>query len=357
MKRLRSIYVAIAAVLGLCPSAVSAQRLTAVNEVIECGSVMYEQPVTARFELANSGGTLTITGVRTSCGCTEADYPRTPIRDGGKFTITATYDARQMGHFSKQIAVYTSADEKPLYLTMRGIVVDEVVGYTGDYPYTFGTIKADKQDIEFDDVSRGDRPVSIINIMNAGEEAVSPVVMHLPNYLQATVAPTTIAPGRQGVVTMTLDTRRLRSYGLATTSVYLGSFPGDKVSADKEITVSAVLLPSFVELTAEQYAAAPRITLSTDSLDLGTFGGKAKKSGTVIIENKGQSELEISSLQMFTDALSVSLSKTRLRPGEQAKLKVTALARRMASVRSRPRVLMITNDPERPKVVVDVTVR
>ena len=345
------------AALGLWSVPAMSQRLTAVNEVIECGSVMYEQPVTAHFELTNSGGPLTITGVRTSCGCTEADYPRVPIRDGGKFTITATYDARQMGHFDKQIAVYTSAGDKPLYLTMRGIVVDEVVGYTGDYPYVFGTIKADKQDIMFDDVSRGDRPTDVINILNSGQEAVSPVVMHLPNYLQATVAPTTIAPGRQGIVTLTLDTRRLRDYGLATTSVYLGSFPGDKVSADKEITVSAVLLPSFVELTADEYAAAPIIALSADSLDLGSFGGKAKKSGVVTIENHGQSELEISSLQMFTDALSVKLNKTHLMPGEQAKLKVTAMARQMATARSRPRVLMITNDPERPKVVIDVIVR
>lgn len=342
--------------LALRPAVATAQRLTVVNEVIECGAVMYEQPVTARFELANSGGVLTITDVRTSCGCTEVDYPRSPIRDGGKFAVSVTYDARQMGHFSKEVAVYTSADDKPLRLTMRGIVVDEVTGYTGSYPYTLGTIKADRQDIEFDDVSRGDRPTSVINIMNGGSVAVSPVVMHLPNYLQATVSPTTIAPGRQGTVTLTLDSRRLRDYGLTTTSVFLGAFPGDKVSGDKELSVSAVLLPSFVELSAEQYAAAPRIALSADSLDLGSFAGKAKKSGTLTITNRGQSDLEISSLQMFTDALSVSLSKSRLRPGEQARLKVTALARRMTAARSVPRVLMITNDPERPKVVVNVIV-
>lgn len=333
-----------------------AQHLTVKNEVIDCGNVMYEQPVTACFELSNSGGTLFITGVRTSCGCIGADYPKSPVRDGGKFNITATYDARQLGHFSKDIAVYTNAADKPLYLTMRGVVVDEMTGYMGDYPFLVGEILADRNDIEFDDVSHGDRPLQKINIKNAGNEAISPVVMHLPPYLQASVSPTTIKPGGQGTVTLTLDSRRLRDFGLTTTSVFLGAFPGDKVSQDKEISVSAVLLPSFLDMTETDLATAPRLSLSQDTLDLGRFDGKSKKSGTILISNNGASELEISALQMFTEGLSVSLNKARLQPGEQAKLKVTAYSKEINKARSRPRVLMITNDPMSSKVVINVKV-
>lgn len=335
---------------------VRAQHLTAKNEVIDCGNVMYEQPVTACFEMSNSGGTLFITDVRTSCGCIGAEYPKSPVRDGGKFNITATYDARQLGHFSKDIAVYTNASDKPLYLTMRGVVVDEMVGYMGDYPFLVGDILADRNDIEFDDVSHGDRPLQKINIKNACKEAISPVMMHLPPYLQAMVSPTTIQPGAQGTVTLALDSRRLRDFGLTTTSVFLGAYPGDKVSQDKEITVSAVLLPSFLDMTEADSATAPRLSLSQDTLSLGPFNGKAKKSGTILISNTGASELEISALQMFTDGLSVSLNKTRLMPDEQAKLKVTAYSKNISNARSRPRVLMITNDPMSPKVVINVTV-
>lgn len=346
----------ISAVVVMAAAQAQAQHLTAKNEVIDCGNVMYEQPVTARFEMSNSGGTLFITDVRTSCGCIGAEYPKAPVRDGGKFTITATYDARQLGHFSKDIAVYTNAGDKPLYLTMRGVVVDEVEGYTGDYPFLIGDILADRNDIEFDDVSHGDRPLQKINIMNAGDQAVSPVVMHLPPYLQASVSPTTIPAGGQGVVTLVLDSRRLRDFGLTSTSVFLGAFPGDKVSQEKEITVSAVLLPSFLDMTEADLDAAPRLSLSQDTLDLGHFEGKAKKTGTILINNTGASELEISALQMFTDVLSVSLNKTRLKPGEQAKLKVTAYSKNLSRARSRPRVLMITNDPMNPKVVINVKV-
>ena len=56
----------------------------------------------------------------------------------------------------------------------------------------------------------------------------------------------------------------------------------------------------------------------------------------------------------MTVGLQVSLNKTKLAPGEYAKLKVTAVERDMRLVRN-PRVLMITNDPEQPKVVIEVT--
>lgn len=344
------------ALSALLPITTSAQRLTVKNEVIDCGEVLYEQPVTAQFEIGNSGGTLIVKSVSASCGCTSVEYPKSPVRDGGKFTVSATYDARQLGHFNKSIAVYTNASAKPLYLTMCGVVMEEVVGYTGDFPYMLSGIMADKNDIEFDDVNRGDHPVQKINIKNVGSAAVSPVVMHLPKYLKATVSPTTIEPGRQGVVSIMLDSRRLRRDGLTSTSVYLGAFPGDKVSPEKEITVSAVLLPSFLDITEEELAAAPRITLSQDTLALGRFEGKSKKSGTILIENKGQSELEISSLQMITDALNVSLNKTRLKPGEQARLRVTVNANKFYKARSQPRVLMITNDPLHPKVTIGIAI-
>ncbi len=62
-------------------------------------------------------------------------------------------------------------------------------------------------------------------------------------------------------------------------------------------------------------------------------------------------------MQMFTDGLKVSLNKTKLRPGDTAKLKITAYKKLLKTARSKPRVLMITNDPDRPKVVVDINVK
>ena len=323
---------------------------------IDCGSVLYEQPVTAKFELRNKGNELIIDTVRTSCGCAIASYPRGSIMKGDNFTVEVTYDARQLGHFEKEVAVYSNASDKPFYLKMKGVVVDKLIDFTGKYDYTIGSVRTDNNNIEFDDVNVGDMPIQKIHIINSGSESVSPVVMHLPDYLTASVSPTTIAPGHTGVATITLNSLKLRDYGLTQSSVYLGMYPGDKVSADKEISVSAVLLPGFRNMSETQKHNAPVIKLSSETLDLGTFGDKDDKSGTIIIENNGKSRLDIRSMQMFTTGLKVKLNKSKLRPGESAKLKITAYKKQLKSARSKPRVLMITNDPKNPKVVINVKV-
>ena len=273
--------------LAFAASGVSAQRISAKHEVIDCGNVLYENPVTAKFELRNKGNDLVIDTVRTSCDCVVANYPKGVISKGDNFIVEVTFDARQLGHFHKEAAIYSNASDKPFYLTMRGVVTDHVTDFSGVYDLTLGKVRVDKNNVEFDDVNLGETPVQRIHVINSGTESVSPVVMHLPNYLTATVSPTTIAPGHTGVVTLTLNSNKLRSYGLTQSSVYLGMYPGDKVSDDKEISVSAVLLPEFRNMSETQLANAPVMKLSAETLDLGSFGDKDDKDGTIIIENQG----------------------------------------------------------------------
>ena len=84
------------------------------------------------------------------------------------------------------------------------------------------------------------------------------------------------------------------------------------------------------------------------------FNGKSKQKGEIILMNDGQTTLNITSLQMFTPGLKVTLSKRELKPGETAKLKITGIAKELKRARTKPRVLMITNDPDKPKVVITV---
>ena len=354
---MKKIFISVA-LLALPFFGAMAQSIVATNQIIDCGQVLYQTPATFDFEVKNkSNKPVRITDVCTSCGCTDVAFPREAIAAGEKFTISITYDAATMGHFDKLVGIYNEGDDKPLLLRVRGSVVREVVDYGGNYNFMLGSIKSDCNDVEFDDVNRGDYPVQLIHIRNNTPETVSPVIMHLPSYITATVSPTHIAPGKTGVASLKLDSRKLRDLGLTQTSVFLGKKPGEKVSLDKEISVSAVLLPDFDNMSETQLANAPKINLSETALDLGSFGDKSSKSGIIFIENTGRSELDIRSMQMFTSGMSVKLNKSKLKPGEQAKLKITVNKKQLRSARSKPRVLMITNDPTQPKVVVKVTVK
>ena len=337
----------------------SAQKITTQHEVVDCGQVKFRHPVTAEFVMKNEGNKpLVIHNMLKSCGCTEVEYPKKSIAAGESFVVKAVYDAKQMGTFNKQVCLYTNAADEPFILSMRGRVVSNVVDFAGPYNEMLGEIKSDVQEVEFDDVNRGDRPVQRIHIFNPTDQMMEPVVMHLPNYLQAQVSPSKVAPRHSAVVTLVLDSKKLRDLGLKQTSIYLGERPGDKIAPEKEIVVSSVLLPAFDNMTAAKKALAPNAELSTTNLDLGSFGNRKKLKGEVLITNKGKSKLEIRSMQMFTMGLQVQLKKSKIEPGETVKMKVTVVKPDLKKSRAKnPRILMITNDPDNAKVVVKIHVK
>jgi len=50
------------------------------------------------------------------------------------------------------------------------------------------------------------------------------------------------------------------------------------------------------------------------------------------------------------------LKKRVLKPGASTKLKITAFGQNLKKVKGTPRVLMITNDPNNPKIIIKVKV-
>ena len=333
----------------------SAQKLSVAKATVDVGTTGYQQPVTAVFDFHVKGSKkLRIERVAPDCNCTVVDYPKGEV--GEKFQIRMTYDARQLGHFDKQAAVISNGSKLPIYICMKGVVKADYVDVSGSYPVEMGTLRLDRSDLEFDDVNRGDLREQQLQIYNDGTTSCRPNLMHLPSYLTAVMQPEVLVPGRAGTMTVTLNSNQLHDYGLTQRSVFLAANPGDKVSPDLEIPVSAVLLPSFMGMTAAQKQYAPRMVLSKQQVDI-TFGNKSKKSDFITVTNSGRTDLDISSLQLFTRGLQVSLGKRCLQPGESTKLKITALRDELRQVRTRPRILMITNDPNLSKVVIHINVK
>lgn len=335
----------------------SAQKLNVEKTTIECGRTGYQQPVTATFEMQNKGHRrLVIQSIKPDCGCTAVDYPR-EVPAGQKFTVKMTYDARQLGHFQKMAAIKSNGSKRPVYLIMRGIVLPEILDYSGTYPLAFGDLLLDKNELEYDDVNKGDHPIAEIHILNNGMKAMTPNVMHLPPYLTALVTPEILPPGKAGKVEITLNSEKLRDFGLNQTSVYLAQQLGDKVSPDNMIGISAVLLPDLTDYDAFSKALAPQLQMSATEIDFTDFGGKKKKTEEIIFQNIGKTTLNITSLQMFTRGLRITLDKKTLEPGTMAKMKVTGYAEDLQKVRTKPRILMITNDPDHAKVVINIKVK
>jgi len=323
----------------------------------EFGPILWKKPVTVNYIVTNKGDQpLVINNVTVSCGCTVVNWTKEPISAGKSGTIKATFDAKMLGHFRKSVGVYCNASPKPIYLIMQGEVATSIKNYSNDFPFKVGAIRMNKNDIEFEDANKGEKPTAELEIINTSKSVYQPIIMHLPHYIKVKAIPATLSSGRTGKIIFTLDTNELHDLGLTQTNVYLARFLGDKVGDENSITISAVLLPDFSNLTPSQKMNAPVIELSEKEIDLRTLSDKNKVSHTILIANRGKSQLDINCVQVFNPVLNVELSKRSLSPGETTKMKITALAEYLKRARSNPRVLIITNDPVHPKVIISTKV-
>ncbi len=99
------------------------------------GKVLQGSELSYKFEFTNTGDEpLIISNVRTSCNCTVASYPDTPILAGEANQVDINLDTKVIGQFTKDIVVYSNAlngyaeeiDQARALLKIRWIVVEEI---------------------------------------------------------------------------------------------------------------------------------------------------------------------------------------------------------------------------------------
>ena len=87
------------------------------------GSLGFKKAVQYQFEFSNPGETvLVISDVRTSCGCTVAEWTKTPVKPGKPGMINIRYDAEFPGIFSKEVYVHYNGPGSPVVLKIKGEV-------------------------------------------------------------------------------------------------------------------------------------------------------------------------------------------------------------------------------------------
>ncbi|EJX06243.1 secreted protein containing DUF1573 [gut metagenome] len=342
--------------LSVVLTAVAQPRISSNKETHDFGQIEWKHPATVEYIITNTGNQpLVLTNVTTSCACSVADWTKEPIAPGAKGVVKATFDAKALGHFSKDVGIYSNASPHLVYLHFMGEVVQEIKDYTKTHPYAIGNIRLDKDEFVFPDVYHGQESSLTFGIANLSNRPYEPVLMHLPPYLKMEAEPNVLLKGKKGIVKLTLDAGMLKDYGLTQTSVYLSRFAGDKVCEDNEIPISAILLPDFSRMTAQDSLNAPAIRLSESDIDLSlALINKKKVNYDILIANAGKTPLVISKLQVFNSSVSVRLKKTVLPPDGMTKLRVTIRKRDVGNKKHHLRILMITNDPLRPKVEINI---
>lgn len=354
MKTIKRIGICMWTMLAGGLAATAQPRFASNMETYNFGQIEWKRTVSVCYTVTNAGDKpLVLGGVEPDCACTVARWTQQPIAPGEKGEVCVTFDAETLGHFHKSVAVTCNAEPHLVYLNFTGEVVHDVRNYAATHPYRIGDIRTDCNSIDFPDVNRGERPQWHISVVNESDRPYEPVLMHLPSYLQAEAKPAVLQKGERGNITLTLDSEKLTDLGLTQASVYLARFSGDKVSEENEIPFSVVLLPDFSALTEAERNEAPAVHLSASLLDMSALLQKKEKARQdIILTNQGKSPLKINKLQVSHPAVGVALKKAVLQPGESTRLRVTVTRGNLGKSRRHLRLLMITNDPDRPKVEI-----
>lgn len=98
-------------------------------------TVLQGSELSYKFEFRNTGNEpLLISNIRSSCQCTVASFPKTPIPAGEIEYITLNLDTKKLGLFNKRVGVYSNAindidesiNKSRILLNIKWEVVEEV---------------------------------------------------------------------------------------------------------------------------------------------------------------------------------------------------------------------------------------
>jgi len=87
------------------------------------GKIPFGSDGTCVFRFSNaSKNPLLINVVRTSCGCTNPEWPKDPVEPGKTGEIKVKYNTQIVGSFQKSITVFSNAVNSPVKLLIKGEV-------------------------------------------------------------------------------------------------------------------------------------------------------------------------------------------------------------------------------------------
>jgi hypothetical protein len=102
----------------------SLPKFAFAEEIHDFGKVIQGEKVSFSFKFKNAGKSdLIITDAKGSCGCTIADYPKTPIHPNGEGTIDVTFNTEsKRGFQNKTVTLIANTQPNTKILTIKAQV-------------------------------------------------------------------------------------------------------------------------------------------------------------------------------------------------------------------------------------------
>lgn len=107
--------------------AADAPKVEFEKEIFDFGVIQQGEKVHFEFKFKNEGKTpLIITNATATCGCTEPEYPSSPVKPGEEGTIKVTFDSSgKLGMQDKVVTLTSNANPEAAKLHLVGEVKEK----------------------------------------------------------------------------------------------------------------------------------------------------------------------------------------------------------------------------------------
>lgn len=314
-----------------------------------------EGPQTGRVRLVNHGpGETIINRVKSTCGCTVAEYTEGVIAPGDTAEVSFTYNpAGRPGRFSKSIKVYTGIENMVTTIGLKGMVIGKPESLNSQYPIVSGDLRLSVASLILGDVIKGVSRHEFIHAYNQGENPIILSWENVPRCLSIGASATTIEPGDLVTISIYYNSRDDDNYGLNIHSFELLSDNARSVSRQK-VEVSVSLKADTSKLSAEQLKSAPRISIDEKVIEFGKISDESKVKGKFQISNEGASVLNVSRIYSFNKAFSVKRMPKKLKAGKSGVVEFELDMAKMPIGAFNVKAEVVSDDPLRPSETVRI---
>jgi hypothetical protein len=355
MKALRVAILMAATILIAAPWAkIKAQtkkpKITFKETEFDFGKIHEEQgKVTHVFEFTNTGGEpLILNNVRSSCGCTVADWPKKPIPPGGKGQIKAIYNAsHRPGRFTKTITVNSNAENPIVVLRIKGEVIPRKKTLKDIYPQKFGVLRARSNHIAMMKIKNTETKTDSLEVINDSDQPITIGFQLVPQHLTVKAVPEKLGPHKKGHIVVTYDAKKKNDWGYVIDRMYV-TINGKRITTNR-LNVSANIVEDFSNVDLKK---APKIEFDQIDYDFGEVTDGDIVTHKFTFKNTGKGDLIIRKVKSSCGCTATLVGDKVIKKGKKSYIEAKFNSRGRGGHKQYKTITVISNDPEHPQVIL-----
>lgn len=310
-------------------------------------------PATAVFRGVNDGDTpLVVLGARANCGCTTPVYDRGEVAPGDTLSISVTYDpAGRPGRFKKQVYVDTNTEPSRSKLTITGVIIGAPESVAARYPAVFGPLRLAHSAALLGQVTKGHVKSSYELGYNTAGHTLRPIVSDTPQWLDVRCVGDSVQVGDIVSLNFFIRPDKTPLYGVVTDTVTLVPDP-EHSDRSYRLPVVVTINEDFSRLTDKELAEAPAAVVDKETCAMGRVAAGTTVTATYAITNTGRRPLLIRRVYTTHPGVTIEQVPDKIKTGKSGKIVVSAPC---GDSPLNIRLLLITNDPDRPERTLRLT--